>query len=355
MKKQLRFSTLLALGLVVAMTQGARARVISTFDPGGADTEIREAAPTTPRGTDDGSGTEHFELGMRENSTHNGHVYLKFGVSSVSAANLLNPITVRTHWSLNNLGNNRIEDENDQNNALYADTPNVLFDYYVLDPTHAKADWNEATMIYGPGAQGAPGVAFDGNFGTDDLLVGPGQLSFLGTNELRSLNRNGTQPIENRIPIGEAFDITFAPGSPLHLAIVAAKATGHQTVTIVSTLQHDFDDVVVPDPINNPDPIGVPASWNNHNYVFMPKEKGFVGVGPAPLFPDKDGYDNDTTDTIDWDPVAAGVNPPHSPWQGQANTINNPFAPQLRFVPEPSSLLLVGVCGLSLLARRRMA
>ena len=346
MKQQLRISTLLALGLIIAQTQSARAaNVISTFDPGGADTEVREAAPTTPRGTDDGSGTEHFELGMRENSTHNGHVYMKFGVQNVSAVNLLNPITVRTHWSLNNIQNSRIEDENDQVNATFADTPNVLFDYYVLDPTHPNANWNEATTNYNT----APSLAFDGNFATDDLLVGPGQLAFLGTNELRSLNRNATQPIENRIPIGEAFDITFGPGSPLHLAIVAAQLTGHKTVTIVSTLQHDFDDVVVA-----PTTIGVSPDWNNHNYVFMPKEKGVVGSGNFP-FTGLDGYDNDTTDTIDWNPATPAIDPPNSPWQGQLNTAANPFAPQLLFVPEPSSLLLVGIGGLSLLALRRRA
>jgi hypothetical protein len=379
MKKQQRLSVLLALGLAVACSPAANAgRVVSTFDPGGADAEVREASPTSRRGTNqDGTGTEHFELGVRENSTHNGHVLMKFGVSSVSPAELLKPIIVRTHWSLNNLGNNRIEDLHDQQNSLYSNTPNVAFDYYVLDPTNAGADWNEDLIAYQTsapttvidpdtgdpipgganpaGTVAAPGVVFDGNFGTDDIQTGLGNYTLLGTNYLRSLNRNATQPIENRIPIGEAFEITFAPGSPLHLAIAAAQLTGHQTLTVLTTLQHDFDDVVTPVPVTDPFPIGVPASWNNHNYVFMPKEKGVVGVGPAPNFPDKDGYDNDVTDTIDWDPVASGVNPPHSPWQGQLNTQSNPFAPQLEFVPEPGSMMLAGLSGLALLMRRRMA
>ena len=48
MKKQLRFTFLLASGLAVALMQGASARTISTFDLGGADAEVREAAPTKP-------------------------------------------------------------------------------------------------------------------------------------------------------------------------------------------------------------------------------------------------------------------------------------------------------------------
>ncbi|MDZ4656033.1 MAG: PEP-CTERM sorting domain-containing protein [Bythopirellula sp.] len=322
MKKQLRFTFLLASGLAVALMQGASARTISTFDLGGADAEVREAAPTTPRGA-------MVELGMREATAHNGHVYMKFGVQGVNAANLNHPITVRTTWMLNNLGNARIEDEIDQVSATFNDNPNVMFDYFVLDPNNAKANWNEATMIYGPGPQAAPALAFDGNFATDDLIIGPGNLTYLGSNELRSLARNGNGPgsipIENRIPLGEAFDLTFAPGSALHLAIVAAQATGHKTVTVVTTLQHDFNTV------------GVSPDWVNHNYVFTPKEKNPMNIDTA--------YDSDTTNPN---------NPLGSPHNGAANTQANPFAPQLLLVPEPTSMALLGLCSLSLLVRRRM-
>jgi hypothetical protein len=251
-------------------------------------------------------------------------VYLKCGVQNVAASSLNHPITIRTHWMLNNLANNRIEDQNDQNNATFANTPNVMFEYYVLDPNNPKANWNEATMIYGPGAQAAPALQFDGNFATDDLLIGPGNLTLLGLKQLRSLNRNATQPLENRIPIGEPFDMTLAPGSPLHSAIVAAQATAHKTMTIVTTLQHDFDDIVL-----TPGGIGPAPSWNNHLYAFMSKEKPDVSVGAAPTYGQLDGYDNDVTDSIDWDPVSPGINPPNSPYQGSLNTQANPFAPQL--------------------------
>jgi hypothetical protein len=87
----------------------------------------------------------------------------------------------------------------------------------------------------------------------------------------------------------------------------------------------------------------------------MPKEKADVSSGSPPNYGQNDGYDNDTRDTIDWDPVATGINPPHSPYMFEPNTYANPFAPQLRFIPEPGSMLLAGVCGLSLLMRRRMA
>lgn len=330
MKKQLRLTFLLACGLAIALTQPGLARVISVFDPGGADAEVREAAPTTPRGTNDGVGTEHLELGMREATAHNGHVYMRFGIQGINAANLLHPITIRSTWALSNLGNARIEDEVDQVSATFNDNPNVAFEYYVLDPSHPKSMWNEATMIYGPGPQAAPALAFDGNFATDDLIVGPGNLTLLGLNEVRSLARNGNGPgsipIENRLPIGENFDMTVVPGSPLHTAISASLLGGHKTVTIVATLQHDFNTV------------GVSPDWVNHNYVWNSKERTPLNTDAA--------YDSDTTNP---------GNPLGAPLGGSANTAANPFAPQLLFVPEPSSLLLIGLSGLSLLSRRRMA
>jgi hypothetical protein len=323
MKKQLRLTLLLACGLAVSLTQAASARVISTFDPGGADSEVREAAPTTARGA-------MTELGMRSASAHNGHVYMKFGVQGVNAANLNHPITVRTTWALTNLNNARIEDEVDQVNATFADNPNVKFDYYVLNPNNPKANWDEATMVYGTTpVSWAPGLTFDGNFSTKDILVNAANFTYLGENELRSLNRKDIAgvitPVENRIPVGESFDLTFPVGSPLHTAIASAQATGHKTVTVMSTLQHVFDTA------------GISPDWINHNYVFNPKERN-------PLTTDT-GYDNDNTDAI---PSGPGPN------SAAANTAANPFAPQLLFVPEPSSIVLLGLCGLSLLGRRRV-
>jgi hypothetical protein len=130
--------------------------------------------------------------------------------------------------------------------------------------------------------------------------------------------------VENRIPVGENFDFTFPVGSPLHTAIAAAQLTGHQTVTVLTTLAHDFDDVDV-----SPD-------WLNFNYVFNPKERN-------PLTTDS-GYDNDNTDA---NPAGPG---PHS---AAENTAANPFAPQLVVVPEPASLVLFGLCGVATLLRRR--
>lgn len=332
MKKQLRLTVLLAFGLAVSLTQGASARVISTFDPGGMDAEVREAAPTTVFGNG-------AELGMRvanannpaaPSGNHNGHVYMKFGVQGVNAANLNHPITVRTSWMLNNLGNNRIEDILDLDNAQFADRPNVSFDYYVLNPNNAKANWNETTMTYGgpSPATWAPGLQVDFNTATKDIIVNAANFTYLGNNELRSLARNGngpgSVPIENRIPLGEDFDLVVNPGSPLHAAIVAAQATGHQTVTILGTLAHDN--------LTNPN-----VGWQNHNYVWTSKEKNPMNTDAA--------YDSDNTDPN---------NPLGSPYNGAANTAATPFAPRLVMVPEPSSMLLLGLCGLSLLGRRRV-
>lgn len=336
MKKQLRLSVLLAFGLAAVITQGADARVISTFDPGGADAELREAQPNSPRGTNP-------ELGMRlaspdnpalQSGSHNGHVYLKFGIGSVTTEELNHPITVRTTWMLSNLNPNRIFDEADLVAGDFQDRPRVSFDYFVLNPNHARADWNEATMVYGgPGtvlADRAPGVQWDGNVNTKDLLIDADNLTFLGNNVMRSLARDGDGPdsnvIENRIPLGEPFDITFAPGSPLHNAIVTAQGTTHQTVTIVANLAHDN--------LTN-----MNTAWQNHNYVWNSRDKNPLNVDT--------GYDSDTTDPD---------NPLGSPWSGAENTAANPFAPQLILgpaaIPEPATVVLFALSGVAMMLRR---
>jgi hypothetical protein len=378
MKKQQRLSVLLALGLAVACSPAAIAgRVLSTHFPGGADGEIREDNSQVPRSviintpTANANGNAPHELGTQVSATVNRHSLVKFNIRSVNAANLLHPITVRTHWALSNLGANRIEDPLDLSNqdtapadgvddTPFADRPNVKLDYYVLDPNNVRADWSEKRLAYrnGPataaapwGAVAAPGIAFDGVFTTKDILTTPGNYTYLGENELRTLNHaeNPTTLVstfyENRIPIGEAFDVTFPVGSPLHTAIAQAQLPGSSsdgTVTVLLTVQHTV--------ANSPS-----TQWLGFNYAMMTKERPTVSVGNAPTFGQNDGYDNDTRDSIDWDPVASGINPPNSPWQNQPNTLANSFAPQLRFIPEPGSMLLAGVCGLSLLMRRRMA
>jgi hypothetical protein len=328
MKKQLRLSLMLALGLAAVITQGASARVISTFDAGGADAEVREAAPTTARGA-------MTELGMRIAATaHNGHVYMKFGVQDVTANDLSHPITMRTTWALSNMAGNRIFDIADLVAGDYQNRPRASFDYYVLNPNHAKANWDEATLVYGTTpATWAPGLTFDSVFTTKDLLINApgdpvdsGNLTYAGNNVVRSLFRTGTDPassaIENRLPVGEDFDMTFAPGSPLHQAIVAAQATSHKTVTLVTTLHFDTSSA------NN--------GWLNFNYVWNPKERSPLNTDPA--------YDSNTQDPN---------NTTGAPLGGSANTAANPFAPRLMFVPEPASLVLFGLCGMAGLLRRR--
>jgi hypothetical protein len=357
MKKQQRLSVLLALGLAVACSSTANAgRVISTFDPGGADAEVREAAITTRFGAS-------TEIGMRlatatnpaaPSGSHNGHIYMKFGVSSITPAELAGPIIVRTSWRNNNLPNNRIEDAIDLVNATFEDRPNVAFNYYVLDPNNAGADWNESliayrnsapTMVIDPdtgdpvpggvnpnGTVAAPGLSFDPLSPADVTTkdIDPTQLTYLGTKQLRSLFRDGngpgSVPIENQIPVGESFNLSVNPGSPLHNAIIAAMATSHQTVTVVATLAHDNS--------TNPN-----AGWQNHNYLWTPKELATMNNHPA--------YDSDTLDPN---------NPTGSPHSLKPNTQSTPYAPRLVLgVPEPGSMLMAGICGLSMLMRRRMA
>ncbi len=105
-------------------------------------------------------------------------------------------------------------------------------------------------------------------------------------------------------------------------------------MTIASAISHPGDVMLA-------DGSGLNSAWINQNYIFNPKEQIELRLDS--------NYDSDTTDPN---------NPLGSPWGGMMNTINNPFAPQIltiSSIPEPSSVVLVGLAGLAGVAmiRRR--
>ncbi|MAT68582.1 MAG: hypothetical protein CMJ58_03580 [Planctomycetaceae bacterium] len=310
MKLQHMTKGLLGLAAVAMLATSAPAAIYTTADGAGADAELRESQPTTARGT----GTE-IASRISGAGGRNSIIYLKFDVANITPYELANDITVRTTVRNNNLSSGRIE------NPFVSNGATAGFDYFVMDPTIAPgtdaeqgtttdpfdnqgADWDEATIT----PTNAPAYDFDGDFYTKatGTIGTPTQgLTYLGSQSFdpNDIGANGW------IPIGTPFTLTtLPPNSPLHQAIVAAQGTAHQTVTVVMGVSHAADHPV--------------SGWLNFNYLFNPKEY---------------------TDVI---------NDSSSPWDGLARTAN-PFAPALVTVPEPTTIALMGMAGLGLMAARR--
>lgn len=285
-------SVVCALALMAVNAQAAR---YSTNDAGGADAELRESSPTTARGT--GS-----EIASRiASGSRNSVIYLKFGVGDISASELASKIKVRTTYRNTNLSVSRIED-------LATAGPNTGYDYFVLDPTLANADWDEATIS--PQTAFIDGLGYNLDFDLDTKATGSvgsptAGLTYLGT---KLYDSNALHAGANRLRVGGNFDLDAAPGSALHNAIVAAQGTAHQTVTVVMNVVHE---------VSNPN-----GNWLNFNYLFNPKEQT----------------------TLNGDPIS-----PHS---GADNSTGD-YSPALLTVPEPTSLALLGMASLALVARRK--
>ncbi|MDC0935805.1 PEP-CTERM sorting domain-containing protein [Pirellulales bacterium] len=295
MKCQKFSLSICALSLAVLIAADAQADRYSTFDPGGADAELRESQPTNPRGTGSELASRIADPGNR-----NSVIFLKFGVGDVSLPELASDITVRTTYRNNNLTAGRIEDTS-------GGGPNTGFDYYVLDPTIAGADWDEAAITPVSASTDGIGYVLDGDFSTKGTgtpgAPSPG-LTYLGTN----LFDSGQIGTGGHLDIGDNFDLTVGAGSPLHTAILTAQGTGHQTVTVAMAIAHEA---------SNPN-----SNWLNFNYLFNPKEQD-------PLNDD-----------------------PDSPLGGSDNSTGR-FAPQLLTVPEPASIGLLAIGSVALLRRRR--
>jgi hypothetical protein len=136
----------------------------------------------------------------------------------------------------------------------------------------------------------------------------------------------------NHLAVGSNMDFT----SPAILDLVkAAILAGRESVTLI--VAHNMDRTMQNVPITT-DPDGLPNSFFGFNYLMNPKEKLVLP--------------NDTA----WDPDVFNSPPDSqaSPFSGASNA-DGRFSPKLLIIPEPASLLLIGLglAGLALTCRRK--
>jgi hypothetical protein len=310
----------LTLGAIGLWAPAARAVIIPTSFGAGADAEVREDSPSNNRGASNEIASriiDNFPPGHpNDGQDRTSAIYLKFDIAGQPLLGT-NTTAVRMTYRNTNLTPNRIHD---------TFTPNPDFRtgiaFYGLHPDHPGNSWTEAGITY----ETAPGINFDFSPGTKDFdtvdpdgagpLVAP--LIPLGVKLFPMVAP------QNRLPVGGVFEFI----SPqLDAFISSALTKGKSTVTVVASVAHDGKV-----PIND---------WKNFNYLFNPKEMTTLNNDPA--------YDADTTNPS---------NPLGSPWSGASNATDangfSPFSPQLRIVPEPGALGLIGLAlAATALVRRR--
>jgi hypothetical protein len=152
----------------------------------------------------------------------------------------------------------------------------------------------------------APGLYVDGDYTTKPIYDFLGQLN-PGLTYLGRRLYDDQFLMGGHLAVGAPFDFVLNPGSALHQAIAAAQGTEHKSVTVVMCIAHNADSPI--------------ADWVNFNYLFNPKEMT----------------------TLNGDPT--------SPWGGMSNE-DGRFSPQLTNVPEPTTMVLLGL-GTLLLRKKR--
>ncbi len=407
-----RMPLILAVVAMFALVAVANATVvIKTNDGSGADAELRESSQSTDlsgtvdpayqnRGASTEIATRVSATGRRSSVT-----YLKFDISGL-------PAIGDSFWTTNKQAimrvrqrnNDRAEarfralrpgatsdstNPNDWNYDASATTDQAAqmeFAIYGLDPngtyandpggsgmkmdrsgnsyatTQSKYEWNEGDSSNGSGITfyDAPGVTphcmFSGScdtaeYGGDatNTEQSRGYIDDFNSNvvSLGTMTWPEVWPA-NHMPAGAPMDFS----TPAVFQLVKdAKAAGRESVTLI--VSHGMDPLLdgvpiveppLPDPLPEDyvppatDPNGLPHDWFNYNYLMMPKEMLQVAIDS--------NYDPDGSG-----PLPSGP----GPFSGMSNATGQ-FSPQLIItVPEPSSLLLIGlaVAGLAMVGRRK--
>lgn len=305
MKKSLRLAVVALLTACMPMV--AHAKIVIPTNLGvGADAEVRDHQPITNFGASTELASRvrsEFPLGdPNDGSDRHSVMYLKFDLSGLVPGDAAGS---RVHLTARN------------NNQLI---PGRVYDTDNVDPDFGRNGLN----FYGiPGATftentityiNAPGLTFDGNAGTKDWNA---SAQLLGTVDFNLGTTNGYY-------VGQ--QIRFHNSPALDAYIANEIATNPAGVAVIAV------------EIRNAGTLDEPSGWRNFNYLFNPKEMLTLNTNTS--------WDGDTTDPN---------NPLGGPFSGASNA-DGRFSPTLTLgVPEPGSLVLMGVAAFaSLLGRRRV-
>lgn len=302
--KKLNLRPAVVILATLALTTQAQTpwATIPTNVGNGADAEVREDAPTTPRGANTELATRVINTTTTATTDRNSAMYTRFDLSGLGALPGQWSTAFRLTYRNNTLVGSRIQDTvtPDPNNR-------TGLKVYGLNPNAAGANWSEATMTYND----APGITPDGDIGTRDfnsdlILLGEVRFPEIGT--------------QNHLAVGDALIFRSAAFDTF---VANALANSVTQITLVSHILHEGDA-----PLPN---------WLNFNYLFNPKDMTTLQADTT--------YDADTTDPN---------NPLGSPWSAADNSTGL-FSPTfiIEVVPEPSTFALAGFGLAMLLALRR--
>ncbi len=305
MKTFLRLAVVAVFATCMPLVADAKIVIPTNFGVG-ADAEVRDHQPTTNFGasTELASRVQSLlPLGdPNDGSDRHSAMYLKFDLSGLTPADAVGARVQLTYRNNNHLVPGRVYDTDNTD----PDFGRNGLNFYGIP----GANFDESTIAY----FNAPGLSFDGNVGTKDWNA---SAVLLGDVDFRLGNTNGYY-------VGQA--VRFENNPALDAFIAGEIATNPNGVAIIAV------------EIRNNGTADEPSQWRNFNYLFNPKEMTTLATNPA--------WDGDTTDPD---------NPLGGPHSGASNA-DGRFSPTLMLgVPEPGSMVLMGVAALgALLSRRRI-
>jgi hypothetical protein len=397
-------SLMFGLAAVLSVGLQANAAIVIPTNQNGADAEMREFQFATDlggnvTGTNNGASTELATRGINRTAAatndRSSVMYMKFDISSLPAANDAfwndKQVILRGHIRNSNISQSRLKATRPGGNPLdQHDLVGQSFNVAALEPGHVyaddpggttnavdrslnpyqatenKYDWSESAVTF----YNAPGITphcmiagscetatYGGTVNDVHQSLGlfddfNGDVRMLGNYLWPKVNP------QNHLAVGSNADFIDVD---LKQLVLDAKNAGRSSVTLIQWMAADTQDPASGGTLS-------PGSFLNFNYLWVPKEAlNLIGMSGSA---NDNGYDPDTSVpnfNVDTEPTGQFLG---SPFSCTFDATNRPqctgtvagdnttgrYSPQLIVrVPEPGSLVLIGLASVAALAlgRRR--